>query len=65
MEQRYTRRNPGGRGFRIPAEHLGEFRILQCGLSIAVFGDLVDKLGEYEELLSLREAREYARKKGK
>ena len=65
MERRYTRRNPSG-GYRIPVEGLGEFRIVQHGISIALMGDLVDKLGEYEALLSLQEARAYAaRRKGK
>ena len=62
MEKRYTRRNPNG-SYRIPAEGLGEFRIIQHGISIALHGDLVDKLGEYESLLSLREARAYAVKR--
>lgn len=44
MEKRYTRRNPNG-SYRIPAEGLGEFRIIQHGISIALHGDLVDKIG--------------------
>ena len=59
---RYTRRNPNG-SFRAPAEHLGDFRILQCAGSIALYGDLVDRLGRYEELLTLEEAEAYARQK--
>lgn len=64
MEKRYTRRNPNG-SYRIPAEGVGEFRISQFGDSIALYGSLVDKLGEYESLLSIREAREYAAKRKK
>lgn len=62
MEKRYTRKNPNG-SFRIPAEDAGEIRMLQAGISIAFFGDAVDKLGQYEELLTLKEARQYAAKK--
>lgn len=62
MEKRYTRRNPNG-SYRIPVEGVGEFRISQFGNSIALHGDPVDKLGEYESLLSLREARAYAAKR--
>lgn len=64
MERRYTRRNPNG-SFRIPAEGMGEFGMKQTGISIALFGDAVNKLGQYEELLTLREAQEYAARKRK
>ncbi len=64
MEKRYTRRNPNG-SYRIPAEGMGKFRIEQHGISLALHGDLVDKLGEYEALLSLQEARAYAAKRKK
>ena len=37
----------------------------QTGISIALFGDAVNKLGQYEELLTLREAQEYAARKRK
>lgn len=37
--------------------------MLQAGPSIAFFGDAVNKLGQYEELLTLKEARQYAAKK--
>lgn len=60
--ERFTIKNPDG-SFRIPAERLGEFRIEQSGMFIAMFGDMVDKLGNYEELISLKEAGEYAAKR--
>lgn len=63
MTERYTHKNPDGHTFRAPVERLGEFRVLQSGLSIAIFGDLVDRLGEYEELLTLDEAKDYAKRK--
>ncbi|MCI9681389.1 MAG: hypothetical protein HFI26_08390 [Lachnospiraceae bacterium] len=59
MEKRYTRKNING-SFRIPAENAGEFRMDQTGISIAFFGDAINKLGQYEELLTLEEARQYA-----
>lgn len=59
MEKRYTRKNPNG-SFRIPAENAGEFRLSQTGISIAFLGDAINKLGQYEELLTLEEARRYA-----
>ena len=64
MERRYTRRSPNG-SFRIPAEGRGEVGMKQTGISIALFGDAVNKLGQYEELLTLREAQEYAARKRK
>lgn len=59
MEKRYTRKNPNG-SFRIPAENAGEIRMDQTGIHIAFFGDIINKLGQYEELLTLEEARRYA-----
>ncbi len=32
----------------------------QTGIHIAFFGDIINKLGQYEELLTLEEARRYA-----
>ncbi len=64
MEKRYTRRNPNG-SFRIPAENAGEFRLDQTGIHIAFFGDAINKLGQYEELLTLEEARRYAARRTK
>lgn len=59
---RYTQKNPNGT-FRAPIERLGEFRILQSGSSIALFGDMINRLGQYEAALTIEEAEAYARKK--
>ncbi|MCI9624990.1 MAG: hypothetical protein HFI23_16920 [Lachnospiraceae bacterium] len=64
MEKRYTRKNPNG-SFRIPAENAGEIRMSQTGISIAFFGDAINKLGQYEELLTLEEARRYTARRTK
>lgn len=61
---RYTQENPNGT-FRAPAERLGEFRILQVGGSIALHGDIINRLGRYEKALTIEEAEEFARKKRK
>lgn len=64
MEKRYTRKNPNG-SFRIPAENAGEIRMSQTGIGIAFFGDAINKLGQYEELLTLEEARRYTARRTK
>lgn len=45
----FTRRNPDGR-YRIPGRVLGEFRMLEANGEIAIYGDCVDALGEWEAL---------------
>ena len=60
---KYTHRNPDGETFRAPVERLGEFRMLQVGGSIAIFGDMIDRLGRYESALTVEEAETFARKK--
>lgn len=60
---KFTQRNPDGKTFRAPAERLGEFRMLQVGGSIALYGDVIDRLGRYEAALSVEEAEAYARRK--
>lgn len=62
--QRMTVTNHNGH-FRIPVERMGDFRIDQSGISIALFGDVVDRLGAYEDSLTVEEAKVYARKKDK
>lgn len=59
---RYTMNNQNG-SFRVPVERLGEFRILQTGHNMALFGDIIDRLGRYEQALTPEEAEEYARTK--
>ena len=61
--QRYTHKKPDGKTYRVPAEKLGEFRMLQVGGSIALYGDLINRLGRYEDLLTVEEAEAYARRK--
>lgn len=60
---RFTHINPNGQTYRVPVERIGEFRIDQCGSSIAMFGDMVDKLGRYEDYLTIEEAKRYASRK--
>ena len=55
---RYTHKNPDGT-FRAPVEWIGEFRMNQYGNSIA----LVNRLGQYEELMSLEELRKMKKSK--
>lgn len=47
--ERLTRRNPNGKGYRIPMEFAGSFRIESQGGVCVAFGDLVDKLGKLED----------------
>lgn len=61
--QRYTHKNPDGKTYRAPAERLGEIRMLQVGGSIALYGDLINRLGRYEDLLTVEEAEAYVRRK--
>lgn len=58
---KFTNRNPDGKTFRVPIERLGEFRILQVGGSIAIYGDMVNLLGRYEAALTVDEVEAYAR----
>ena len=59
---RFTHKNPDGT-FRAPVEWIGELRLNQCGNSLALFGDLVNRLGPYEELMSLDELRKMKKSK--
>lgn len=60
---KYTQKNHDGETFRIPIERFGEFRIDKYGLSQAMFGDIVNRLGRYEAALTVEEAEAYAREK--
>lgn len=60
---KFTHMNPDGKTFRVPIERLGEFRILQVGGSIAIYGDMVNLLGRYEAALTVGEAEVYANRK--
>lgn len=59
----YTQKNPSGESFRIPVERFGDFEIKQFGPTVAMFGDIVNRLGRYEAALTVEEAEAYARKK--
>ena len=48
--ERMTIANPGGAKYRASIERVGSFRIEANGLSIAIMGDLVDRLGAYEDI---------------
>jgi hypothetical protein len=45
----FTLKNPDGT-YRIPAEKADEFRMLQAGGRIALFGAHINALGEWESL---------------
>lgn len=48
MSERMTIKNPNGT-YRIPIHRAGEFAVESIGQSVAIRGELVDKLGAYEE----------------
>ena len=60
---RYTQKNPNGETFRIPVERFGDFEIKQFGPTVAMFGDIVNRLGRYEAALTIEEVEAYARGK--
>lgn len=47
----------------MPMMCLGHFEFKQDKASEGIFGDLADRLGVYEDCLTLKEAMEYAKKK--
>lgn len=59
---RFTFKQSDG-SFRAPIEWLGEFRMDQRGNSIAIYGDLVNRLGQYEDLISLEELQKMKKSK--
>ena len=48
--EKFTRKNPDGRTYRIPFNATCNFRMQNDRLNGAFFGDFVDKLGALEEL---------------
>lgn len=60
---RMTRANPGGRGYRLPLNNNGEFHIDGMGYHMAAFGDAVDKLGQIEDMFTMKELEELFRRK--
>lgn len=55
--ERITRKNPDG-SFRLPAYKAGTFRMEWQMETPVFFGDAVNKLGQYEELGTLKELKE-------
>ena len=49
MNERMTIKNPNGT-YRIPIERAKGFTVESLGQSVTIRGELVDKLGAYEEL---------------
>ncbi|RDU22184.1 hypothetical protein [Anaerosacchariphilus polymeriproducens] len=67
MQERRTRKNPGSRGYRVPGHTAGEFRIvgMERGGDVTYFGDMVDELGQYEDLGTIKELQELKERYGK
>ena len=59
--ERMTQKNPDGVTFRVPLQRGGEFRVMSEKAAQAVFGDIVNRLGEYEECLTIAEAKRMRR----
>lgn len=49
--------------YRIPIERFGNFEIKTTGFFTAMFGDMADRLGQYEDLGSVEELQKLARTK--
>lgn len=50
--------------YRIPADRVGEWHFQSRGVHQALFGDVVDRLGAYEECDTLEELNKVRRKFG-
>lgn len=46
---RMTQKNPDGVTFRVPLQKAGEFRVMSDRYNQALFGDVVNRLGQYED----------------
>lgn len=57
MQERMTQKNPDGVTYRVPLHKAGEFRVMNERTAQAVFGDIVNRLGEYEDCISIAEAK--------
>lgn len=55
MQDRMTRRNPNNGTYRVWLDKAGTFRIESQGGVVFAFGDLVDRLGRYEDIAPLEE----------
>ena len=49
MNERMTRKNPHGMGYRVWLDHAGSFRIESQGGDLFLMGDLADRLGKLED----------------
>ena len=47
---RMTLKNPNDQGYRIPISHSGTLRIESTETFSDIFGDVANRLGEYEDL---------------
>lgn len=54
--KRLTHKNPDGTTYRVPLADAGEFRVMHGRTNAAVFGDIVNRLGRYEDLMTIEEA---------
>ena len=54
--KRMTHKNPDGTTYRVPLSDAGEFRVMHGRTNAAVFGDIVNRLGRYEDLITIEEA---------
>lgn len=59
--ERMTVTNPNNRSYRVPLEKAREFKIESYGTSVGIFGDLVNRLGQYEDLGSIEQLKELAK----
>lgn len=48
--QRITIKNAGGSTYRVAIEKAGNFSIESLGMNVAFRGNIIDKLGRYEDL---------------
>ncbi|HIY01218.1 MAG TPA: hypothetical protein IAA26_05160 [Candidatus Blautia faecipullorum] len=55
---RLTRKNPGSGGYRIPMCTQKTLRLEWQQSDLAIYGEVADKLGRYEDLGSLEELEE-------
>lgn len=62
---RMTVINPNNKSYRVPLEKAKEFKIETYGTSTGIFGDLVNRLGQYEDLGSIEELKELAKMNNK
>lgn len=57
-------RNPNGAGYRVPISKMGDFEVKKQQGEHFLFGELVDELGQYEELGTIKELTELKKRWG-